>query len=436
MPVQRLGAEPAVQGGASNRIAPEAQQVLKSQTVLFVGGEEMTLSLNGAEGLPLALSSLEGEVVYMDGDLLVPRLKVERPGNGGGRLELNDGILDLEDPTLPLYASIEIDDVALGRVLTELGVEGVPVDAELGSELSVEGWLLPLALDVSIAKLEGHDVIVASGGDDPIVRLTDVAISGRAAIEPQRARLEDLSIELGRTTLGCSAELPFDPSSPTFSVNVAPIDSELHLDELGPIASKSFEGHGHANVRISGVYADPMIDADVSFSNFRVDTISLDRVRGQVRYQSRELAIPEARASLGRSVVRIEEGRVLLGERGTRAQAVAHLEPLDLTDAIGLAGLSGPATKIKGELLARAEVSYDTASKALGASVEGELNEVGFSDASFGSGPLELTVADGSVKVGELLLRRSDSELGLSGSVGIEQLSGTTHVVHLQRLLR
>lgn len=384
-----------------------------------LSGQELTVALASAGSSPLTVNTLDGEIAYVDGDLLVPRLVIERSGEGGGRLELRGGTLGFEDPALPLLANLEIDDVALGRVLTEIGVEGVPVDARLDGHVSVEGGLLPLALDASVVQLDGRDVIVASGDDDPILGLDVVTIRGGAVVEPERARLEGVMLSLGRTSLRCDAEFPFDPESPTFFIHVAPVDSAFYLDDFGPVASLALAGRGQVDVTISGVYADPVIDGEVALSDLRVDEIEVDGVSGLVRFQGRELTIPEATATVSRSTVRVEAGSVQIAEEGILIRATARTEPLHLADALGLANVSGPASKIEGRLVARAELSYDTASKALDARLEGDLQEVGFDGTTIGSGPLAVAAESGRIEINELSLRQGEGEVDLDGTLGM-----------------
>lgn len=384
-----------------------------------VSGHDLTIELSSSEGSPLTVNTLAGEIAYIDGDLLVPRLVIERSGDGGGLLELREGVLGLEDPALPLLAELEIDDVALGRVLTEVGVEGVPVDARIDGRLSVEGGLLPLALDAEVSRLDGRELVVASGDDDPIVSLDIVSMNGSAVVEPERARLEGLMLSFGRTTLRCDAEFPFDPDSPTFFIHVAPVDSAFYLNDFGSVASLSLAGQGQVDVTISGVYADPVIDGEVALADVRVDEIEVDGVSGRIRFQGRELTIPEATATVRRSTVRVEGGSVQIAEEGVLVRATASMEPLRLADAVGLAGVSGPATKVEGQLVARAEVSYATASKTLNARLEGDLQEVGFDGVTIGSGPLAVVAERGLIEINELSLRQGEAEVDLDGTVGM-----------------
>lgn len=370
---------------------------------------------------PHAIGDVTADVRYRPGEVAVSELVVDRLAEGDGRILARDLTVGLTGD-LPIRANVEFEDTELAWILIDAGLYASRVRLRISGTTTLSGRLRGLRLRCFPTELStrGFEVLSASILKDDaerILALDAATVRGRVVIDGESVRLRNMTVAFGRSALSVHAN--FGLRSPrTWSLRAwTQGRAELRPEDVGTIAGLFFGGHGQVDVNIAGTYGDPTVRAELAMDDFQIGPIPFGRVEGSLVYRRFVIALPEVRGERNESRYRFSDATVRF-RGGVRLEGLATFEPLQLTDAVSMFGLTGQFERARGVAVGQAQVRYTSRGDRWRVDVDTALSDTAFAGVPLGDGEALVSYDRGDLAIDRVSLTRGQAAATVTGTVG------------------
>jgi len=268
--------------------------------------------------------SLEGDV-YLDPGLVVGTHRLELVKYGGGKVTLSEVEARLTEvpgakKQLPLRATVDIKDLAIGGLVYELGITRHPhVRWDFKeAKVSLSGHLDPLELDGGVEVKSQHFELAARALDGPnpghLIGLAPktggaAAVSGKVAVRPAYLAFEHLSAAFGGTKLAARVQLGFD-NKLEVDATADPVD----LADASPITAFPIAGTGKLALEMRSTFDHPRGKGTMQLAGFTFDKFGLGDIEsGAFEFDNTVVEVQQAKAKKGESRYEVSSMRLDLG---------------------------------------------------------------------------------------------------------------------------
>lgn len=375
------------------------------------------------------LGDLEAAVRFTGDQLTVERLEAEV---AGGRLSTERASLDLSAPGIQLDALLQLEGIDLGQLLAALGLGDVGVDLDVTGRVAARGGLAPLNLRVEANRLEARELLVeAVAGEHPQPaqgRVERLSLEGVVQVGSSSAQIERLELALGdeqtlRPALSVSGAVPYG-MSPTLGLTVRTLEQGLSLEPIGRFLGQRLAGNVRLDAEVSGSYSALAARGTLGLRGFRGAGAQVDQASGSFRFRDGVVQVPELRASLGRSRVRIEEARLDLGlgdgaaARRMTGGARVHLEPVEIADVTGFVTLPERFAAARGAVRGQASVRLRGGFDAIDIEADARVSDLGIGATDLGALRVSAAYRGGAIEVERAELTAGQGQISVAGNIG------------------
>ena len=375
----------------------------------------------GEESPPtLAVGGLDLPFIFENDQLGVSLAMLDLPGQTGGRIQLQNVVLDLGEGSLPLEGEVNLERVVVRQILTGVGVSSPRISGFVNGLILVSGSLLPLSLDVLTAPFKAKHLSIQSGASEPIVALDRISLRGAVNVSTGATRVRHLSVIVGRQAktgrLNFSGLIPHGTAD-AVNANVATHDDGFVLSRFGPVSGQAVDGTARLQAKLGGTWTNLSIDGELSLANPAAAGVELEELRGGFKLRNRVIELTSFMVKGRASQLALERARVELRKGGVFVDARASLEPLDLGDVARLEALPETLRGLRGQARGTVDVGYDGARGKVTADLSVRVRELALGEAAFGDAELEVGYDADEATLRRIRLKQPEGSLEVTGRV-------------------
>ncbi|MBP9111547.1 MAG: translocation/assembly module TamB domain-containing protein [Polyangiaceae bacterium] len=236
---------------------------------------------------------------------------------GDGKVHLTNVSVDPNNPSIPLKAKVDLENIDFPALMRDLGVSDHAHVAWMiheGHITTFSGTINPLKLEGELNAKMGGFAVYDVGYDNPaktrVIGFKEGTLQAKAVVKPGALEFHNVNIKLPTSHIDNGfVHLGFD-NTLRVSVPKAVID----LKEIGPLASLELAGLAETSVEVTGVYNDPRVEADASIKNFVMSDMPLgDITAAHASLNGLVLSLTGVKAQKGKSVYEMSTAKLDFG---------------------------------------------------------------------------------------------------------------------------